>query len=923
MNHTPTTYQNQLWEALQKSYQAADKSADGTFDYTTFYTNVIQLAQKALPDKDEVKRRYDRLRDEGHFICEDETDVNVYISKVANKHIGKFRALYTHLFENYRDLFSHQVDLIVWGCGCGLDLIAFYETAMQTGTPETWVSVRTITLIDISKAALTRAKECAEMLFPCAKIRPLPCNLKNPDAIATVYATLYERNPFVPRIHFLSNILDLLDRTFVEAFYNKIKSDHQFNEYLIAFSPSYGEVKNRPFEDLKRNLSQFKQEEIRTINSTPIGTGWRFFCRLFNTAFFTHEEEARKEPLLASLRDCIATEPHWSLYCEDYGCLWDYCVRVNRSILSQYQALKRLPIKNSKGEQHYFFLLCPREKGKQFLIMHSPKLFRGKPCASKCSTADSNTCIQRTAFSATFCSKQRTALYVSAEKQIAKEAKIEDSKALESHIYWNIKRPTRPSQQQTMSPQRDTETHAKLLNLFFTDVWGDVKPLLEPKRTIKPSGNSQWDVIYSPRQLRIVRGGPGVGKTFALLWHALYAYKRTHLPVLIVGKTNTLQSINARTLDITLSKYLHSIQKREEIFTVATANEFLCHLQYPRWPQDDKHSACNYNDKLCAQCNQEVYEHPEKYKINKKYGCVLIDEAQALTPEEVSAIYTITKTNNLWREFYLFCDEQQSLRKTNNLTTDTSTGHQKLKVPDRGFGRATILKDNHRLKNHTLLRVCEKVREQMSTRYDTKELTMTLVNEGNARTISAGLLFRSFAISRCPPVSYASEDSSIVGKDNLLSSLKTSFQDLITLENEERNALLCLCNSAKISGFLSQEDIQKQLLCWSSLHNIKITHPVIKEPTASSREKKHLHREQKALKRAFYESDDTLHITMIDCAQGHTFEKVCLVLSDEFELSYLGNLELLFTACSRARTALRVIDATGKHEVYELLKQFN
>ncbi|MGN0891159.1 MAG: hypothetical protein ACI4W7_05855, partial [Candidatus Spyradenecus sp.] len=81
MNHTPTTYQNQLWEALQKSYQAADKSADGTFDYTTFYTNVIQLAQKALPDKDEVKRRYDRLHGEGHFVCEDEDDVNVYISK--------------------------------------------------------------------------------------------------------------------------------------------------------------------------------------------------------------------------------------------------------------------------------------------------------------------------------------------------------------------------------------------------------------------------------------------------------------------------------------------------------------------------------------------------------------------------------------------------------------------------------------------------------------------------------------------------------------------------------------------------------------------------------------------------------------------------------------------------------------------------
>ena len=795
---------------------------------------------------------------------------------------------------------------------------------MQTGTPETWVSVRTVTLVDLSTAALTRAKECAEMLFPCAEVKTIQCDLKNSTAITTVYETFHNRNPvdprnpFVPHIHFLSNILDLLDNSFIEAFYNKIQNDTHFNECLIAFSPSYGEVQNRPFENLNR-ACQLKFEEgaeIKARISRKTKTGWLFFCRLLNKKISKYEEAARKEPLLASLLDCAVSEYLWGQHYEDYAALWDYCEREDRTILSKYCALKLFPIPDGTGGTQYdFFLLCPRKQDEPFRIIHSPKLFRGDPCRDKCLQ---ESCNRQRATSTSFCPKLRVSLYHRAEELIAKEAKIEDFKTLKAHIHWAIRRPNEQEQQRPKTLQSDKEIQTNLLSLFFTNAWKDVNPLPEPQKPVKTSGKNQWDVIYSLRQLRVVRGGPGVGKTFALLWHALYAYKRTHLPVLIVGKTNTLQSINARILDVTLSKYLHQIQKRTEAFTVETANEFLCHLQYPRYRQDNHPFRCDQSSENCAQCNQEVYEHPEKYALNKTYGCVLVDEAQALMPEEVNAIYTITKANNSWREFYLFCDEQQSLRKTNNLTRDASTGLRKLKVPDVGFGRSTILKENHRLKNHTLLRVCEKIREQMATRYDTKELTMTLADDSNTKAMSSGLLFRSFAITRCPPVFYNSKDNNIASNDDLSSSLKASFKELMTLEYEERNTLLCLCNAAKIAASLSQESIQKKLLSWSSLHNVKITHL-----PDSIKETKNLHREHKALRRAFYESDDTLHITTIDCAQGHTFEKVCLVLSNEFDLTYLGNLELLFTACSRARTALRVIDATSKHEVYELLKQFN
>ena len=94
-------FKDLLYKALQ----------DGQDVYKAF----VSITRDNLPA--DADSRYARLRGAGKYVCQDEGDVNVYVDKVASRHIPKFKWLYKKLFEHFKEDFSGEIDVVVWGCG--------------------------------------------------------------------------------------------------------------------------------------------------------------------------------------------------------------------------------------------------------------------------------------------------------------------------------------------------------------------------------------------------------------------------------------------------------------------------------------------------------------------------------------------------------------------------------------------------------------------------------------------------------------------------------------------------------------------------------------------------------------------------------------------------------------------------------------
>ena len=150
-----TSFSDRLFRAIQDGCES-------------LYGEFVRICHENLPCDADV--RYQWLRNNG-YVVRDDADIAVYVHKVAARHQPKFQWLYGNLFQQYPNVFQGELDLVVWGCGCGLDLLALYDRAMKQDNPQLWLTVRSVTLLDISETALSCAKEFAELLFPCARGR--------------------------------------------------------------------------------------------------------------------------------------------------------------------------------------------------------------------------------------------------------------------------------------------------------------------------------------------------------------------------------------------------------------------------------------------------------------------------------------------------------------------------------------------------------------------------------------------------------------------------------------------------------------------------------------------------------------------------------------------------------------------------------
>ena len=416
-----------------------------------------------------------------------------------------------------------------------------------------------------------------------------------------------------------------------------------------------------------------------------------------------------------------------------------------------------------------------------------------------------------------------------------------------------------------------------------------VNPLPQLSRT-------QERIALRRSQYRRVRGGPGTGKTVTMLWRAVHSLMRTHMPVLLLCKTNTLITHHERLLAATLLSVHREVDRvTRNMIHFDTIDHYLCEQNKIRegCPLIGCRRSAEEMDRLCGECrrnaSRNVLAAHSTLKSSEQYGAVLVDEAQIIDPDYIKQVYRLTGGSNPYREFYLFCDEEQAIRGSRDvLVSDADTKKLVVKAPDTGFGRFVTIRENFRVVNEDLMRIYKFVQDKMSDRYDIKELAM--VGGDHAEQGLLGIL-SAFAISKTDVVTFDDfEDWILPDIDGSGAS-----GDLLILSDDEGLV-------REFSGVIEERSLGGK---WVSTHM-----------------KQRSFAKEQILRREFYGYRDKIHITTIDCAQGQTFDRVVLILR-RLTSAKPAAMEELFTGMTRARSVLRIVDATPMHEFYDLLKSFN
>jgi hypothetical protein len=853
----------------------------------SLYSAFVNMSRANLPP--DVSVRYDALKRRG-YIANDEPDIDVYVSRVAHKHAAKFAKIYGKLFETYRGAFTDCVDLVVWGCGCGLDLLALYDNAMQKRNPSFWMAVTSVTLLDISTVSLRRAADMAEVLFPTAigNIRTFESDFTKAESLSNIQ--LKTPLAVVPRIHLLSNVLDLFDAPTLERFTEVVKrltvrESENWNEIFVALSPSYPNVHQR--------MAEFRQtfggtSEVNVCDFVPDEeTPDRCYCSAFRVQSYTHSLfgwlDETGDNFYKMLRRIALEGPT--------GIKWDLLFNVFISGKGENAKFKNLASRSfvlldnlSIAENHQVecLVIIPKSKSNDKLLVIKLGCFKHN--------TEKKMIAKHVFEKAAIASDERILIELLARIKSGDKESFKEMFKYINVFAWNN------NMGQVESDEYDTKHGV---------VWGSASPIdFTGMYVIKTDGidtlpklsNDQKAIAFRRSQYLRIRGAPGTGKTVTMLWRGVYSLPRTHLPVLLLCKTNTLVVHHERLLAATLLSSNTGIdQAQRAMITFDTVDHFLCE-QYrigKGCKLVGKHRSSSEMDDLCNDCRTEamrdILSSSSAWKSQKQYGAVLIDEAQIIEPAQIKAVYLLTRRSNPYSEFYLFCDEEQSIRSRHDvLETDNDSKKMVVRAPAVGFGKFVTLNEHFRVLNIDLLKIYKFVQNEMEDKYDIKALAM----QGILPSVQPLLgVAAPFAICKTENVSY--DDL----RDWVLPDLRA---------NGGNGETLVLVDDESLA-----RDCSKQISASGSKAEWVSTHLEVRNFT-----------DERQLRRDFYKNRDRVHLTTIDCAQGQTFDNVILILK-RLSVDSPGGMEELFTGMTRARKMLRIIDGTETHSSYELLKQFN
>lgn len=188
---------------------------------------------------------------------------------------ARLRRAFTHLPD---DFMEHDVELIDYGCGVGLGVMAYHDLLRERQLPFT--SVRRITLIDPAARCLQRAALHARAFFPGAELRTV-CKYMDelqPDDIATA--------PELHTLHIFSHVSDL-NFASVEHLANTIRPGLRGHNCFVCATPFCERpLHGTPPSDLFVELMDVPEKTVMTENFSAgrfvPGERWTAALRIFS-----------------------------------------------------------------------------------------------------------------------------------------------------------------------------------------------------------------------------------------------------------------------------------------------------------------------------------------------------------------------------------------------------------------------------------------------------------------------------------------------------------------------------------------------------------------------------------------------------------------------------------------------------------------
>ena len=847
-----------------------------------------------------------------------------------------------------------SIDLVFWGKSCDVALVAFYEATLQISDPAMWTYPSRLKFICREESELERCRLLAEILFPNAA-RPFPgtvCDLADHQKIKEI---LSPRSFMTPRVHIASvegkeelglDVLKAisLSKAEKEVYLDYLAFDSDAKDIPIVADTTFGEL----FEQIDALNNNAFLGKIVTDERVERLRSYRMLRRILELS----RSDGRNENF--KIEDLI-----WKL-------AWMNKKLVpGKRFLDVYGFVQWLKPDDLSADCLAFY---PKRDAslKVFVLKLSP--FKESENAGK--TNDDEMIIARKWLELCFRKTENSKIDDAVRHyEEARKGSVEWSVAYNDIRKFVVVKCWDPDEHEIRDSfwikqnpsflKWDLGAEVDLVDMYGVGFKG-VRQLSQPDA-------EQAKIVYDRHQYRKVRGGPGTGKTLTMLWHAAQVVENRHLPAMILGKTNTLTGGNLKRFAATFSTLKNcsseALKHQVEFSTTAT---FVCGYaqiireeclrtrcvscilrardaapQKKDFTSSVEHglienekgvspffsslqaamrdcSDCNGEyciarqmiekkraliieedrQKCCDACKKDFYRqlfsgNADLAKLKRKgrraYGGVMVDECQSIPCEELQACYLITAVTNRWREFYMFCDEEQHFRG-GALERDADSKKNIVRAPAAGFGRFITLTRNHRAYSKKLLSVYNAIQNAMSNLYDVESLRMALPENMSKGDVAGKVFFAQKGEASI----FEKEDNGFFEIERLVSAMK---------EEIKSDTLLVLCDDI---DRLRSWSVKSQDLGWV------ITHL----PSAEQRQ------EERRLRLRFSERLGRVHLTGIDLSQGQTFENV-LYISTQDQIKRSGGIEELFTALTRARAHLWIVDYSESGWLYEMLKGFN
>lgn len=888
----------------------------------------------------------------------------------AARHWPRARWVQAKFFKDYGQLLVGPVDLVLWGCGSGLDLLAFYDQALQCEIPQIWTTVQSVTLLDSNQDRVNRAREIAEVLFPLASGRVVGrvCDFENPMEVSCLADLIVRQSShgLVPRIHILSESVPTVSNS--GDFARQIKSllsrktntgEVYFNDIFCASEPESSRktlyAKMREFEEVwKGEVGIGSPDEVSQFS---VGTYYAFHCITYKNmnlqVALRGDSPVMRELfriMLVEKKDRSWLQMMYALAKMKIG--EQYFAEVYRHVKEiELQTGLKADKKNIVKERCLLFAPDEGVEKKAFLLKLGTCATKEENPFEKMNLAKS-WLIRFSKYSASEDVLQLATKLKHVAKGQAVSAEYGKLFGYLRMMAWDSDNCRLQEFPGSFIDSFDTKKPSDILSMFGQTVSASKDEVL-PESLNK----AQREIVFGRKRQRLVRGGPGTGKTLAMLHHALVAYKRTHLPVLLITKTNSLIGNNFRRLKASyFKKFPQSDFLDGNTFVVANVNELLCQLSKGiHVGSQDIGASCNRE--LCRFCIGKHMGNDNRAPSEPN------DCDSCCNPESARRAVGLEKTDEEGMPVDQRVERMKVLssacdRCNDEIRAAVSIGD--VRIPDhdpflmrgvylfRTWGAVLVdeaqLIDPQDMKIiHALTEHFNPFREFYIFADEEQTLHESSLVRGDNGKYSVAVPAKLFGRWRTLKGNHRVKSRNLFKIYRQLQEIMSAKYDLAELQMDEPDGLEedgLAQTMDKVFRIESAKEMPTAeqlagLVDWVGAWSNSKTVTIVVDDEQSVREYAEFAREQKwvrthlssvcndderllerSMRSDFYEHVNRIHITTIDCAQGQTFENVIFVITRD---AIRGNVEEAFTGFTRASRHLYVVDVSNSQWAYAMM----